>query len=551
MKVRSAVFLAAALACFLSLAGSALAVAPGNDNFAGATALPFGTLAKGTNVEATAQGGAGEGTHGGVAASHSVWLNFTPEHSGPAQVSIYAPGFTPVATVYTGTTLAGLTKVVDSSEVETKEAEFEGVVEKYFDLDFNVVGGQKYSVAIDTGNGATGSFEIAASEPFAATNDDFADAEAVAGNSSVPGTTTETTAETGEPTHGGLAASHSVWFAYTAATAERTILGVQTEGFKPSVTVYTGSSLGGLTKVVDGVEFVQYIEPEPGYEYLEVAFDATAGQKFKIAVDTRNGSTGEFDLNINTIEVEPNDAFAAPVTLSGDTAHAAGNTGIATTEANEPGHSGFGPYGSLWFSWTAGSNGSTEIDTAGSPSDTRLGVYTGSSLTSLVPVAESDDVSMADKTSAVTFDATSGTTYRIVVDNGRSAPEPWGPFTLSLSHTPAAPQSGGAGGSGGKAAAVSVDTAVKAPKSIKLKGKAKKAKVTLKLSSAAAGATFECSVDHGSFKACPATFAVSLKKGKHTIEVRAKASDGSVDATPATAAVTVKAAPKPKHKKNG
>jgi hypothetical protein len=57
------------------------------------------------------------------------------------------------------------------------------------------------------------------------------------------------------------------------------------------------------------------------------------------------------------------------------------------------------------------------ITTEGSSFDTELGIYTGSSVGSLTPVAANDDANFpSDSTSAVTFSATAGTTYYIAVD---------------------------------------------------------------------------------------------------------------------------------------
>ncbi len=47
------------------------------------------------------------------------------------------------------------------------------------------------------------------------------------------------------------------------------------------------------------------------------------------------------------------------------------------------------------------------------------------------------------------------------------------------------------------------------------------------------GATFECQLDKGSFKACTSPFAAKVGKGKHTFAVRATA-NGQTDSSPAT-----------------
>ena len=60
-------------------------------------------------------------------------------------------------------------------------------------------------------------------------------------------------------------------------------------------------------------------------------------------------------------------------------------------------------------------------------------------------------------------------------------------------------------------------------------------KATFTFGSSTAGATFECQIDKGAFKACASPFKVKTKKlktGKHTLSVRAVLPAGNIDATP-------------------
>ena len=62
-------------------------------------------------------------------------------------------------------------------------------------------------------------------------------------------------------------------------------------------------------------------------------------------------------------------------------------------------------------------------------------------------------------------------------------------------------------------------------------------KATFTFGSAIAGATFECQVDKGAFKACASPFKLKTKKlkaGKHTLTVRAIQPAGNADPTPST-----------------
>jgi hypothetical protein len=65
--------------------------------------------------------------------------------------------------------------------------------------------------------------------------------------------------------------------------------------------------------------------------------------------------------------------------------------------------------------WVAPAGGSVTVNTTGSAFDTLLAVYTGTSVGALNTIASNDDASGTTQ-SSVTFNAVSGTTYRVAVD---------------------------------------------------------------------------------------------------------------------------------------
>ena len=108
-----------------------------------------------------------------------------------------------------------------------------------------------------------------------------------------------------------------------------------------------------------------------------------------------------------------NDSFGSSIAISEGQTLAGTNVG-ATLEFGEPFH-GFVPDGaSVWWSFTAPRSGRVTINTLTSNFDTTLGVYTGSSVSALTPVAGNDDCASAQ--SCVTIDVLGGTVYRIAVD---------------------------------------------------------------------------------------------------------------------------------------
>ena len=115
------------------------------------------------------------------------------------------------------------------------------------------------------------------------------------------------------------------------------------------------------------------------------------------------------------IAAPSNDAFAAAISISGWSTSATGTNVAATREAGEPMHGGVTiETGSVWWKWTAPQSGTVRIDTIGSDFDTVLGVYTGTSLSALTPVASNDNA-VGTYQSEASFAATAGTTYAIAV----------------------------------------------------------------------------------------------------------------------------------------
>ena len=121
-----------------------------------------------------------------------------------------------------------------------------------------------------------------------------------------------------------------------------------------------------------------------------------------------------------TTQGPANDAFANAEALSGTTDTTNGTNNDATKESGEPNHAGNSGGKSVWYKWTAPGNGTVSIDTTGSAFDTTLGVYTGSTVSTLAQVANNDDNSNGARTSLVSFAAIAGTTYRIAVDGYNS-----------------------------------------------------------------------------------------------------------------------------------
>lgn len=130
-----------------------------------------------------------------------------------------------------------------------------------------------------------------------------------------------------------------------------------------------------------------------------------------------------------------NDNFAAATTITGGTGSTTGTNIEATAEAGEPTHAGGVPSKSVWYKWTENISGYNPGKTFtlrhnATTFDTRLAVYTGTSLNNLTLVAASDDygATPTSTTSTVFFLSSPSTTYYIAVDGFGGAN---GNFTLS------------------------------------------------------------------------------------------------------------------------
>jgi hypothetical protein len=124
-----------------------------------------------------------------------------------------------------------------------------------------------------------------------------------------------------------------------------------------------------------------------------------------------------------------NDDFANAQALSGSAVATSDDTTDATDEIGEPDHDGAGGEGSVWFKWTAPSNGQVSVDICDQSFGPALAVYTGPTVLLLTEVSSSY--------CAVRFAASEGTTYMIAVDGGSPGASGWFGLRLDLNPPPA------------------------------------------------------------------------------------------------------------------
>jgi len=185
------------------------------------------------------------------------------------------------------------------------------------------------------------------------------------------------------------------------------------------------------TATTDGVVNVSWTEPtyeataNPGGQFCIATAPTTScsisgltnWNAYTVSVAARN-SVGLGPSASAPAIVRPgtyDDFFATPRTINGLSGTSTSNNDFASTEVNEPNHAGYLASDSVWFNYTAPASGQINISTAGSNFDTLLAVYTGNLINSLNSIASNDDIKNG-VSSAVSFAAVGGQTYRIAVD---------------------------------------------------------------------------------------------------------------------------------------
>jgi uncharacterized delta-60 repeat protein len=237
-------------------------------------------------------------------------------------------------------------------------------------------------------------------------NDNFASAinlTSYGDTGSTNGSNVGATIQPGEQNIGafGTYIVSSVWYKWTASTNETTEFDPNGSVFGTNLAIVQVFTLTNSAGGISNLQFVAYSY----YGFLNGnllsytnSFSAVAGQTYYLSVAGYFylNATGSIRLNWSSgppLAPPPNDNFASATVLTGDWGSTNVDISLATHEPNEPSHAGFPANASVWYQWTAPSDGEVTLDTIGSNSvDTVLAVYTGTSLATLSQVAANDDL---------------------------------------------------------------------------------------------------------------------------------------------------------------
>ena len=386
-------------------AALSLTMAQTNDAFANPVTLAsLPSTQSGTLAQATVE--AGEPQHASVTAGASVWYRWTPANDIDITIETCGSTADTLLAVYTGEALGALTPIKADDDACAPGSS----------VSFRAEAGKTYRIAV-AARTPSGSFTL--NFRFPPSNDNFASAQDLYGDAVERGAYNgNATREAGEPVHANVSGGRSVWFSWTAprsgTTTVSTCGSVTTTTFDTLLGVYTGTAVDALTEIKSNDD-----GPDCG---SRLSFTAVAGTKYMIAVDGKNGTSGNFTLAVTPPPT--NDDRANALNISGSGSYP-GSTVNAGAEAGEPAHHGVAASRSVWYRWTPATSGEARIATCTASFDTRLAVYT----TALESVASNDDGDRCGSTgSAVTFTAAAGTTYLIAVDGGE------GTFWLQYGH---------------------------------------------------------------------------------------------------------------------
>lgn len=275
---------------------------PGNNNFANRTVIPGGT-ALGYNRGANTEIG-----EPSLASGRSVWFTWTAPASGNYVAKVDAKGFNPAVAVYTGSSVGAL--------LQAGAGRFGG------NASFNAVAGTTYAVKVDSefpfpgqNAGLEGGFKLTLGQ--------------------LP-----TIAFTSPANFSTFDVGSVINLQLTAADPE-----------------------GALTKVElrDDQAGLLAVLTTPPFNFTWT----NAPQGFRNLTATATDSSGLTATAFLTQLVRPvNDMFVARTSLTGAVVQVSGQFVLATREVGEPNHNGPSRSLSVWFEWTAPSNGSYVISAA-------------------------------------------------------------------------------------------------------------------------------------------------------------------------------------------
>jgi len=148
-----------------------------------------------------------------------------------------------------------------------------------------------YDVIVANSLGSVTSTVASLNTGVAPGNDNFINAQAISGSSgAATGDNFDATKEPGEPNHAGNAGGASVWYTWTAPSTSPVTFDTCLSAFDTLLAVYTGNAVNALTTIASNDDATTNCNRS------RLTFTPVAGTVYYIAVDGKNGATGNVTL---------------------------------------------------------------------------------------------------------------------------------------------------------------------------------------------------------------------------------------------------------------
>jgi Pro-kumamolisin, activation domain/Divergent InlB B-repeat domain len=363
-----------------------------NDNFANATKVPVaGATYFSNNKFATLE--VGEPPHDGITNdAASLWWSWTPSTSTNVFIDTIGSQINTVLAVYTGSTLVTLQPVAAASGSVSQSAP------AY--VSFNAQAGVPYRIAVaSVSSNSVGSLALHVTP--GGQLDSVSPAVSIA-----------------SPLSGQSVTTHSILLSGAAFDPTPNASGVSL------VFVTGGNGVGTVATGTTNWTAAIFLQPE--LNIISVYAEDAAGN-----------FSSPMTVEVNYLApTEPNDFFVNAIALTGTSGVVSGGNTNATKEDGEPIIAGNAGGKSVWWSFKAPVDGVLTLNTTNSTFDTLLGLYTGTNVAALTPIADNDDAypGAPGGFSFISQAVKSGQTYDIDVDGYDAA---FGNVSLSYSFSPA------------------------------------------------------------------------------------------------------------------
>ncbi len=274
----------------LTLTFSAGATGPANDSGSNAIQITGASASvTGSNIGATKTGM--EPDHADNAGGKSVWWYWTAPANGVVTINTTGSSFDTLLAIYTASTQLDLVTANDDGPSGTTSQ-----------VVFYAVSGTTYYIAVDGyqsffGTTASGSItlNLTLDTGVKPVNDNYANKILLSGNVvKTTGSNVAGTKEVNEPNHAGNSGGRSVWWTWMAPVTGLVEVSTKGSNFDTLLAVYGGSTLNNLTIASND-------QSSEGGNTSKLSFFASAGMYYTIAVDGKNGASGEIKLAIEQL----------------------------------------------------------------------------------------------------------------------------------------------------------------------------------------------------------------------------------------------------------